>query len=278
MNYFELTFKLNDPEDYRRDVLINELAGIGFDTFEETESGFNAYIPQKDFNRELLEEHLAAHHAQFDFHYEMSLVPEKNWNEMWESNFEPIQISGKIWVRATFHAPRPEFPYEIIIDPKMAFGTGHHETTSMIMDMMLDTDLKGKKVLDMGCGTGILAILAEKLGANDLAAVDHDLACYDSTIENAQLNHCEHIRVFCGMQEAIPIEQFDVILANINRNILIDQMDRYAWVLKPGGEIYLSGFYETPDLDIIKEEAAKYGLQYVHHQKNREWVAAKFIK
>jgi ribosomal protein L11 methyltransferase len=130
----------------------------------------------------------------------------------------------------------------------------------------------------MGCGTGILAILAEKLGAVDLAAADIDLTCYDSTIENAQLNNCEHIRVFCGSKEVIPIEQFDIILANINRNILLDQMDRYAWVLKPGGKLFLSGFYEDPDLAIITDEAKKYGLQYVSHKKNKDWVAAKYIK
>jgi len=278
MNYYELHFTLIEPENYQQDLLINELADIGFDTFQEAEFGFKAYIPETEFNKQSMDERIELFRSQFSFSYEINLIPQKNWNEVWESNFEPIQIRDKVWVRATFHQPKPEFTYEIVIDPKMAFGTGHHETTSMMMDMMLDTDFKGKKVLDMGCGTGILAILAEKLGAADLAAVDIDLACYDSTLENAGLNQCEHIRVFCGSKEAIPIEQFDIIFANINRNILIDQMDRYAWVLKPGGEIYFSGFYESPDLDIIKEEAAKYGLNYVSHQKNKDWVAAKFSK
>lgn len=280
MNYYEIAFTIRGGEDYQRDLLIDELAQIGFDTFEETDNGFKAYIPEDYFNEQLLNERLTsyAYTNPDGFSYEISLIEKQNWNEVWESNFEPIQIRDKVWVRATFHQPKPDFQYEIVIDPKMAFGTGHHETTSMMMDMMLDADFKGKKVLDMGCGTGILAILAEKLGAADLAAVDIDLACYDSTLENAGLNQCEHIRVFCGSKEAIPIEQFDIILANINRNILIDQMDRYAWVLKPGGEIYFSGFYESPDLDIIKEEAAKYGLDYVSHQKNKDWVAAKFSK
>lgn len=278
MNYYELHFTLIDPENYQQDLLINELADIGFDTFEEAEFGFKAYISEAEFNKALMDEKIAVFRPQFSFSYEINLIPQKNWNEVWESNFEPIQIRDKVWVRATFHQPKPEFPYEIVIDPKMAFGTGHHETTSMMMDMMLDADFKGKKVLDMGCGTGILAILAEKLGASSLAAVDNDIACYDSTLENAQLNNCGHIRVFCGSKEAIPIEQFDIILANINRNILIDQMDRYAWVLKPGGDIYFSGFYESPDLEIIKDEASKYGLTYVNHQQTKDWVAAKFSK
>jgi ribosomal protein L11 methyltransferase len=278
MNYYELIFTLHDAEDYQQDMLINELADIGFDTFEEADFGFKAYIAETDFDKQLLDERIAVHNQQFSVDYELNLIPQKNWNEVWESNFEPIQIREHVWVRATFHQTKPEFPIEIIIDPKMAFGTGHHETTSMMMDMMLDEDFKNKRVLDMGCGTGILAILAEKLGANAIAAIDNDLACYDSTIENAQLNDCKHISVLCGAQEMIPYEPFDIILANINRNILIDQMDRYAWVLKPGGNIYFSGFYEEPDLAIIKDEAAKYNMQYVSHQKTRDWVAVKFTK
>src|ERR1700760_1646835 len=180
MNYYELLFTTMPVEDYQQDLLNNELAGIGFDTFEEVELGFKAYIPAVDFNRELLELHVEPYHRLFSFTYEINLIPQKNWNEVWESNFEPIQIRDKVWVRATFHQRRPEFLYEIVIDPKMAFGTGHHETTSMMMDMMLDIDFVNKKILDMGCGTGILAILADKLGANDITAIDYDPVCYES--------------------------------------------------------------------------------------------------
>jgi ribosomal protein L11 methyltransferase len=208
----------------------------------------------------------------------VNVIEQKNWNEVWESNFEPIQIRDKVYVRATFHQPKPDFPLEIVIDPKMAFGTGHHETTSMMMDLMLDADFWAKEVLDMGCGTGILAILASKLGAKDVTAIDYDPVCYDSTIENSALNDINNIKAIYGSKEAIPNVQFDIILANINRNILLDQMERYSEVLKSGGEIYFSGFYESPDLDIIKEETAKYPLTYVSHKKTKDWVAAKFKK
>jgi ribosomal protein L11 methyltransferase len=276
MDYYELLFTTHPAEDYQEDLLIDELAGIGFDTFEEIESGFKAYIPATEFNQQELDKHLKTYLEMFSFSYEINLILQKNWNEVWESNFEPIQIRDQVYVRATFHAHQPEFPYEIVIDPKMAFGTGHHETTSMMMDMMLDADFSGKRVLDMGCGTGILAILAGKLGAGDITAIDYDPVCYQSTMENAALNNIDIIKALCGSQEAIADEQYDIILANINRNILLDQMNRYSGVLKPGGQIYFSGFYESPDLDIIKEEAAKFGLKYLTHKKTKDWVAATF--
>ena len=278
MNYYELLFTTIPTEDYQQDLLINELGEIGFDTFEEVELGFKAYIPAADFDQQLLDEHLAVYHEMFTFSYEIALIPQKNWNEVWESNFEPIQIRDKVYVRATFHEPKPEFPYEVVIDPKMAFGTGHHETTSMMMDLMLDAGLAGKKVLDMGCGTGILAILAHKLGATNITAIDYDPVCYESTIENAQLNHIDNIKAICGSKEIIPDVQFDTILANINRNILIDQMQSYSKVLEPDGEIYFSGFYEKPDLEMIREKAEELGLEYAGHEVRNKWTSAKFYK
>ena len=278
MNYYELFFTTITTEDYQQDLLINALGEIGFDTFEELELGFKAYIPEGVFDQQALDEQLLPYKDLFTFSYEITLIPQKNWNEVWESNFEPIEIGDKIYVRATFHEPKPEFQYEIVIDPKMAFGTGHHQTTAMMLGLMLENEFAGKKVLDMGCGTGILAIMAAKLGADDIIAIDYDPVCYESTIENSALNNVGNIKPLCGSKEVIPDEQYDTILANINRNILIDQMPRYAEALKTDGEIYFSGFYESPDLDIITDEARKYGLKYITHKKDKEWVAAKFIK
>jgi ribosomal protein L11 methyltransferase len=275
MNYYEYNFTIRTTEDYQQDLLINDLAGFGFDTFEDTETGFKAYIPSEGLDKESLPAILQPYAELFS--YEITLIPQKNWNEVWESNFESIEISDQIYVRATFHHAKPEFKYEVVIDPKMAFGTGHHQTTSMIMDWMLETDFVGKNVLDMGCGTGILAILASKMGAERITAIDYDPVCYDSTIENSALNHIDNIVPLCGSKEAIPNDQYDIILANINRNILLEQMGRYAEVLKPGGQIYFSGFYESPDLDIITAEANKLGFEYISHKKIKDWVAAKFV-
>jgi ribosomal protein L11 methyltransferase len=246
MNYYELLFTTITTEDYQQDLLINALGEIGFDTFEELELGFKAYIPVDNFDEAVLIEQLTPYRELFTFSYEVTLIPQKNWNEVWESNFEPIEIGDKIYVRATFHAPKPAFPYEIVIDPKMAFGTGHHQTTSMMLALMLENEYKGKNVLDMGCGTGILAIMASKLGATRVTAIDYDPVCYESTIENSALNNIDNITPLCGSKEVIPNEQYDTILANINRNILLDQMERYAEVLKPEGEIYFSGFTNRP--------------------------------
>ena len=253
------------------------MAEIGFDTFEEIELGFKAYIPAADFDRGALDEAISVYKDTLSFNYEINLIPQKNWNEEWESNFEPIQIGDNIYVRATFHVDRPEVPYQIVIDPKMAFGTGHHQTTAMMLQLMLENDFSSKKVLDMGCGTGILAIMASKLNATVITAIDYDPVCYESTIENAALNSVNNITALCGSKEAIPNEQYDTIMANINRNILLDQMERYTEVLTPGGEIYFSGFYEIPDLNIITDEARRYGLKYITHKKDKDWVAAKFV-
>ncbi len=278
MNYKELVFTVNSSESYHTDILIAMLGEINYDTFEETEGGFKAYIAESDYNEELLKITIGNYTENCEFTYTVNHVEQQNWNEVWESNFEPIEIKDQVYVRATFHQPKPVFKYEVIIDPKMSFGTGHHQTTAMIMEYLLETDVVDKTILDMGCGTAILAILASKLGAKSLMAIDYDPICYESTLENASLNAISNLEALCGSKEVIPNEQYEVILANINRNILLDQIERYSQVLVQDGIIFFSGFYEEPDLQMISEEAGKYGINYVSHKKKDLWVAAKFIK
>lgn len=277
MQYLQVTFKFVEIAEYQQDLLIADLADIGFNTFEDTSEGFLAFIEQEHFQEAALQA-ILAEHEDLNASYSVEEIAGENWNKVWEQNFEPLVISDQCYVRATFHEPQPQYPFEIVIDPKMAFGTGHHQTTTMMMEYILSTDFKGKRVLDMGCGTGILAFLAAKKGASTLTAIDYDQVCYESTLENAALNHVDNLIAICGGKEAIPTQTFDVILANINRNILLDQMDSYASVLAPGGEIMFSGFYEDPDLGMIKAACSTAGMTYQDHKKIGDWVAARFIK
>jgi ribosomal protein L11 methyltransferase len=278
MQYIQVTFSFAAIEEYQQDLLIADLADIGFNTFEDTDDGFSAFTDAASFDQETLKQRLNQFDGEFEYTYTVAEIAAENWNETWEKNFEPLIIDDQCYVRATFHAARPEFPYEIVIDPKMAFGTGHHQTTTMMMQYILQTDFKGKVVLDMGCGTGILAILASKKGAESLVAIDNDEVSYESTKENTALNSIPNIQALCGGKETIPAQQFDIILANINRNILLDQIENYNKVLTAGGEIFFSGFYETPDLDMIKAECLKYNIKYTDHKKIGDWVAARFHK
>ena len=278
MQYIKAIFKFNSIEEFQQDLLISDLADLGFDTFEDSENGFTAFVIKENFNEQELKDLLNSYADDFTATYVLEDVADENWNAEWEKNFSPLIIDDVCYVRATFHEPKPSYPYEIIIDPKMAFGTGHHQTTTMMMQYILSADLLDKNVLDMGCGTGILAILAGKLGAKSLMAIDYDDICYESTIENATLNNIINLKALCGSKEVIPDEQYEVIFANINRNILLDQIHRYAEVLKPEGKIFFSGFYLEPDLSMITAECAKYGIKYLDHKQNGDWVAAQFEK
>ena len=278
MDYRELTFNIVSNEEFHRDLLINTLSEIGFDTFEETDLGFKAYIPTSQYSKIKLELRLVDFEEMFDFSYTEIDIPYKNWNDEWESNFEPIVVTDQCYVRATFHPARPDFKYEVVVDPKMAFGTGHHQTTSMMMQWMLSEKLHNKAVLDMGCGTGILAILAAKMEASEITAIDYDPQCFESAMENKKLNNTNQVLVLCGSKEVIPEKKFDIILANINRNILLDQLDRYAEVLKIEGLLFLSGFYEETDLAMITGKAQSLRLKYLGHKTEKNWVAAKFSK
>jgi ribosomal protein L11 methyltransferase len=278
MSYQEVVFIQNEGAEAYRDIVIAELADLGFDTFEETEQGFRGYIPTTLYNETAILNLLANYEEETQFSFSAKAIKHENWNTLWESNFHPISVADQVYVRATFHQPDPHFKYEIVIDPKMAFGTGHHQTTASVMELMLAEDFRGKKVLDMGCGTGILALLAKKMGAQTVDAIDYDPLCFESTIENTESNSLTNIQAILGGKEVIPNTSYEVILANINRNILLDQLDRYAKVLAPEGSLILSGFYEQPDLEILKEAAHALGLRYERHLVKQDWTAAKFIK
>lgn len=278
MQYIQVTFSFTEIEEYQKDLLIAELADIGFNTFEDTSDGFAGFIDQSGFSETRLAAVMVQFEGEFGYTYAVTEIEAENWNEEWEKNFEPLIIDDQCYVRATFHQPRPQFKYEIVIDPKMAFGTGHHQTTTMMMQYILTADVNDKVILDMGCGTGILAILASKRGARSLVAIDNDDVCYQSTLENSTLNKIDNIQAACGGKEIIPNTVFDFILANINRNILLDQISAYAKVLTNGGSIFFSGFYESPDLDMIRRECELFGIRYIDHKKNGDWVAARFKK
>lgn len=277
MNYYEFVFKIEHSEEVYRDLLIHSLGEAGFDTFEETENGFNAYILEKLAEELEFDNLIAPFRDNIAFSYEKNFIPQKNWNEVWESNFEPLTIGDQCHVRATFHPSRPEFPIEIVIDPKMSFGTGHHQTTSMVMEFMLTMDFSGKSVLDMGCGTAILAILAAKRGAKDITAIDYDPVCYESTLENIALNDVSFIKALCGSKEAIPNTRYDIILANINRNILLDQLESYANVLHANGIVILSGFYNE-DCEVLLKKAATLGIHFFEKHLLDNWASLKLVK
>ena len=278
MKYTAVTFTSPTMEEWQKDLLIAELANLGFDTFEDQDQGFVAYIPDSNLDIQALETVLLTEAVGYDVSYSVQELENKNWNQEWESNFSPIVVDDQCYVRATFHEDKPKYPYQIIIDPKMSFGTGHHQTTSMMLSFILENDFQGKEVLDMGCGTGILAILASKKGANNILAVDFDPICVESVIENKLLNGVENIEPKLGSKDAIEGKHFDVILANINRNILLDQFETYSSDLSHNGELYISGFYDGEDLTILTERAESLGFQFIEKKVLDTWCAAKFIK
>ncbi|HUH18630.1 50S ribosomal protein L11 methyltransferase [Albibacterium sp.] len=277
MKYLEFDFNCNPSQGWQQDLLIDRLGDTGFDTFEQTEEGFKAYIPEPNFNPIDLETVLLNLDSDFQVSYKLSSIAPQNWNTLWESNFQPIFIKDQVYVRATFHDVRPDYPIEILIDPKMAFGTGHHQTTSLMMEYILEESLEGKSILDIGCGTGILGILASKLLAKNIVSIDNDSICVESSKENKQLNNISNMKVLEGSVSAIPNQHFDVILANINRNILLEHLYYYSQAMVPGGNLFLSGFYQGEDLDLLEKEASKYGFEFLGYKTRDNWVAAKFI-
>ena len=265
-----------DPVELGSEILIAELGEKAFESFIETETGISAFVQKDLWDTNILDDIQILSNLEFKIEYTFEEIEQVNWNEEWEKNFEPIDVDGKCHVRAPFHE-KTNAEFDIVIEPKMSFGTGHHETTHMMIQHLLETDLVGKKTLDMGCGTAILAILAEMKGAQPIDAIDIDNWCYLNSIENAERNNCKHISVYEGDASLLKGKKYDVIIANINRNILLNDMQQYVDCLNENGILFLSGFY-TEDIPVISESCTTKGLTYVKQFERNNWVALKFVK
>lgn len=282
MNYYEVKFTYQTDLDTAlvNDILAAELGEIGFESFTSDENGLTAYVPESSYDKAALGQKLATFPlGEVNFHHEAQYVESKDWNEEWEKNyFKPIHIGKECVVRASFHEAEPGYTYNILIDPKMAFGTGNHATTYQMITFMLELDLTGKKLLDMGCGTAVLAILAKMKGAGQVVAIDIDEWAYNNALENIRINHTPDIEVALGGAERIAgYGTFDVIFANINRNILLADMGHYASAMRPGAELLMSGFYPE-DIPALVEEGARHGMRYTDKKEKNGWAAIKMVK
>jgi ribosomal protein L11 methyltransferase len=264
-----------EPKELGSEILIAELEETPFESFAETNNGFSAFIQKNLWNESILNNISILENPAFKISYTVEEIEQVNWNEEWEKNFEAINVDGICHVRAPFH-PKTEAKYDIIIEPKMSFGTGHHETTYMMIQHLLETDVTNMKTLDMGCGTAILAILAEMKGAHPIEAIDIDNWCYLNSIENAERNHCKYISVYEGDAALLEGKKYDLIIANINRNILLNDMQAYVDSLNEKGIILFSGFYEE-DIPYIDASCKEKGLKFVKKLNRNNWVSLKYV-
>jgi len=280
MNYIEAIFTCTPNEEIIREVLSATLAEIGFESFMDNDTGLTAYIPEKLFDAGVVRTAIETFPLDAGITFTHSLISDRNWNEEWEKNyFSPLVINDTCVVKSTFHKDVPDYDYNILIDPKMAFGTGHHQTTELMIKEMLKEDFNDKSVLDMGCGTAILAILASMRGADPVVAIDIDEWAYDNAIENLGLNQIANVDVKIGGAELLDASLcvFDIILANINRNILLQDIEKYVSVLKSGGVLFMSGFYRE-DIAVIEEQANNYGLKLDRTDSKDNWAVVKFVQ
>lgn len=278
MNLSYVAYHFNiEPRELGTEILIAELGEQAFESFEETPMGVSAYVQKGLWTADILEDIQILKSEHFIVTYRKEEIEQVNWNEEWEKNFQPIDVDGVCYVRAPFHE-KTQAAYDIVIEPKMSFGTGHHETTFMMIRHILQNDMEGKVVLDMGCGTAILAILASLRGASEVDAIDIDNWCYLNSIENAERNNCTNIQVYEGDAALLSTTpKYDVILANINRNILLKDMKSYGACLQSGGAIFFSGFYQE-DIEAVQKAAEAEGMEYVSTLEKNNWVSLKFIK
>lgn len=276
MDYIEFEAEIN-PIEIGREVLVAQLSEIGFESFVDTDKGLQAYIQQKDYVKEDLEKITILSNSEFKISFKVKTIADQNWNKTWEENFDPINVEDKCYIRAAFHKKPNDFNYDIVIDPKMSFGTGHHATTYLMVKRILALNIEDKSVLDMGCGTAVLAILASLKEANYIEAIDIDEWAYNNSIENIRNNNCNDIIVKKGGAELLGGKNYDVIFANINRNILLNDMDKYAKVMVEGASLLLSGFFKS-DVDILLTEAAKNKLTLTFSESKNDWTLLHLIK
>jgi ribosomal protein L11 methyltransferase len=276
MDYLELDVKVN-PRQPGSDLLITELAELGFESFVETPDGFLAYIPGKDFSESLLSPMQQLTEELGKVSWSQKVIPAQNWNAEWESSYQPIRIADKLIIRAPFHEPVKDVEIDLEIQPQQSFGTGHHPTTRLMAEKLLTMPLDGRYVLDMGCGTGVLAILAAKRGAAEVLGIDIETNAVMNAIENVQRNHITNVVIEEGVDDRIGNRKFDVVLANINKNVLVVALPNYEKALKPGGELLMSGFFTT-DVAALKEAAEKIGLKFNSTQNDGEWALVHFVK
>ena len=278
MDYIEVKLILQPHSDELAEILTAEFGELGFESFTDTETGFDAYIPIKDYSKNALTDCLEAYQKQAKITVADTLIKAKNWNAVWESNFEPITIDNRCTIRAPFHTDMPKLEFDIVIEPKMSFGTGHHSTTYLVAEWLLNNNVSNKKILDMGCGTGILAILAALKNARPIDAIDIDEWAYDNAIENVRTNKVAgSITVRQGDASLLKGHTYDIILANINRNILLQDMVTYSKSLVDGGTLVVSGIF-TEDIPTITAEATKQGLQQVEEKSRNKWARIVFRK
>jgi ribosomal protein L11 methyltransferase len=277
MHYIELVCNLDtNNQELLSAYLISGLGEIGYETFDETENVLKAYIPETGFKQDSLKEVINDIPDEFGkVIWTIEKIEQQNWNAEWEKNFNPVLIDEQVLIKASFHNNLPDYPYEIHIDPKMSFGTGHHSTTALMIKNMLNLQFNQKDVLDMGCGTGVLAILARKLGASAVTAIDIDEWAVENARENFSKNSIYDFNLINGEAHSIK-GKFDIILANINRNILINDMPAYAAALKEKGILLISGIYQS-DLEQVRLAAEQCNLHYHNHLEKNDWVSAKFV-
>ena len=276
MNYYACLFS-NPENENLKDMFMELLGEIGFDSFMDTDEGLEAYCQEPSLNEAELDEILQMEQFANVSLLKKELIPDQDWNATWEASYDPVIINESCRIRAPFHQVEGSYKYDLVIEPKMSFGTAHHETTSQIIELMLQSDFSGCDLLDMGSGTGVLAILAKKLGSAMTVAIDNDEWAYRNALDNIRLNDENDIVVELGDASSLKDRRFDVILANINRNILLRDMREYVKCLADGGRIFFSGFYEE-DLALIAKEAERLGLKYSNHVTKNNWTAAVFVK